>query len=80
MPTIGAHVSDDLEAVIKSAAKASPEKKPGPWLAEAARQRLEREGMMPGNPMAELIATAQELGVEKAKQILTAAARKELAA
>ncbi len=48
MPTIGAHVSEAEEQAVKIAAAASPEKKPSPYAAEAIRQRLSREGLLPG--------------------------------
>jgi hypothetical protein len=80
MPTIGAHVSDEVEAAVKAAALTSPERKPGPWLAKAAIMRLEREGRLPPDPLAKVIAKAQEIGIERADRILTEAQRKECAA
>jgi hypothetical protein len=48
MPTLGAHVSAEEFEAVKLAAQASPEKLPGPYAAEAIRDRLRREGKMPG--------------------------------
>ena len=64
MPTLGSHFSDETAAVVEAAAKASSAKKVGPYIAEAVMQRLEREGMMPGNPTAEILAVANEVGHE----------------
>jgi hypothetical protein len=66
MPTFGAHFPDEIAETIETAAKASPEKKVGPYITEAVMQRLSREGMLPGNPQAELIAAAEEVGIENA--------------
>jgi hypothetical protein len=76
MPTLGAHFSDDEAPAVEAAAKVSPEKKTGPYIAEAVRQRMGREGMLPGNPHAELIAAADEVGVENAVAALKREARK----
>jgi hypothetical protein len=48
MPTLGAHVSDEEFKAVELAAEASPERKVGPYCAEAIRERLRREGLMPG--------------------------------
>lgn len=68
MPTISAHVSETTAAKIETAAKVSPEKKVGPWLAEAANQRLEREGMNSEENLAraEIIALADSVGPKEA--------------
>lgn len=76
MPTISAHVSDEFSEAVTAAASNSTEKKVAPWLAEAARQRLEREGMLPGNPNAEVLAAANEVGLSKAVEVLRKAARR----
>lgn len=64
MPTLGTHVDDRTAAIIETAAKASPQKKVGPWLAEAAHQRIEREGLDSEASMAkaELLIIADEVG------------------
>jgi len=64
---------------VELAAKASPQKKVGPYIAEAVRQRLERDGMLPEDHHAEIIAAADEIGVEKALAILTRANRRKAA-
>lgn len=48
MPTLGAHLSEEEFAAVKLAAQASTEELPGPYAAEAIRERLRREGKMPG--------------------------------
>lgn len=45
MPTISAHVDDETEQLVEKAARVSAHKKVGPWLKEAALQRLARDGM-----------------------------------
>jgi hypothetical protein len=75
MPTISAHVSEKFSAIVETAAKNSPEDKVGPWLAEAAKQRLEREGLMPGDPKAEILAAVSQIGTERALEVLREAAR-----
>lgn len=73
MPTLGTHLSDELADTVEGIAKTSPEKKVGPWIAEAIRQRLEREGKLPGDPAAEVVAAAEEIGFARAAEILRAA-------
>jgi hypothetical protein len=75
MPTLGAHFSDEEAETVGKAAGASTEKKVGPYIKEAVMQRLEREGMLPGNPHAEIIAAAEEVGIETALLALKRAAR-----
>ena len=75
MPTISAHVSDEFNSAIASAAKVSSEKKVGPWLAESAKQRLIRDGMMPGDPATEVMSAAAALGYPQALEVLRAAGR-----
>jgi hypothetical protein len=75
MPSIGVYFSDDEVEAVELASKASPEKKPSPYIAEAVRQRMAREGMLPGNPTAELIGFAQEIGLDAALTALKRAAR-----
>jgi hypothetical protein len=76
MPTISAHLPDQEFDAFETAVKASAEKKQGPYIAEAVRQRMEREGMLPGNPHAELVAAAEEVGIEHAVSALKREARK----
>lgn len=75
MPTISAHVDEDMAKQVDLAAKASEQKRPGPYIAEAVRQRMQREGMLRGDPRAELICAAEEVGVENALIVLRRAAR-----
>jgi hypothetical protein len=75
MPTISAHVDEEMAQTVESAAKASPQKKVGPYITEAVMQRLSREGMLPGNPHAQLIAVAEDIGVEKSLAVLAQTAR-----
>lgn len=75
MPTISSHVSDEFARTVETAAAASAEKKVGPYIAEAVRRRLEREGMLPGDPQAEVLASAGEVGFEDANQVLKRVAR-----
>jgi hypothetical protein len=48
MPTLGSHFSETEAAIVAKAAKASGSEKVSPYIAEAVRQRLEREGFLPG--------------------------------
>lgn len=48
MPTLGAHVSEEIFAAVELAAAASPERNVSPYVAEAVRRRLSAEGLMPG--------------------------------
>jgi hypothetical protein len=70
MPTISAHVDEATAQAVLTAAKLSTEKKPGPWIGEAVRQRLERDGQLPCDPNAELITLAEALGHESACRAL----------
>lgn len=76
MPTIGAHVSDDDNTAVEIAAKAA-NVKVGTWATEAIRQRLSREGMLPGNPRAEINAAIEEVGVDRALEVLKKAVRRK---
>lgn len=49
MPTLGAHVSEEVFKAVELAAAASPEKNVSPYVAEAVRRRLSAEGLMPGS-------------------------------
>jgi len=77
MPTLGAHFSDDMAEAVEKAAKSSPEEKVGPYMAEAVRQRMEREGTLAHNPRAILIAAAEEVGIEHAVAALQREIRKK---
>lgn len=70
MPTLGGHFPEDEVADVKAAASLSPQKQVGPYIVEAVRQRMARDGMMPGNPKAELLAAVEEIGVGPALEIL----------
>jgi hypothetical protein len=75
MPTLGAHFSDEEAKAVELAAAASPEKRVSPYVAEAIRKRMASEGMLPGNPRAEVNAVIDEVGLESALAILRKAAR-----
>lgn len=75
MPTLGTHVNEDFAATVERAAKVSPEKKVGPYISEAIRQRLERDGMLPTLPHGELVALAEEIGLDAALSALRAKLR-----
>ncbi len=62
MPTLGAHFSDDEAKAVEIAAGASPERRVSPYVAEAIRQRMAREGMLRESPTAQLHAAAEEVG------------------
>jgi predicted hydrolase (HD superfamily) len=70
MPSLGVYFSDEEATAVDAAAVVSPEKKPSPYIAEAVRQRLSREGMLPGNPRAEINAAIEEVGVDRALEAL----------
>ena len=60
MPTFGAHFSDDESPIVEAAAKAAGQKL-APYIADAVRSRMQREGMLPGSPEAEALAGARDL-------------------
>lgn len=74
MPSTGIYLSDEINAAVVAAAT-SKSMKVSPWVAEAVEQRLIREGMMPGDPQAEVMAAVAIVGVEKALTVLRKAAR-----
>ena len=78
MPTLGAHFSDDEAPLVEAAAKAA-EQKVAPYIAEAVRMRMQREGMLPGTPEAEAMAEARDLiaaiGPEEFRKTIKAAAQ-----
>jgi hypothetical protein len=77
MPTLGAHFSDAEAEDVKKAARVSDEQQVGPYIAVAVRQRMEREGMLPGNPRSELLSAAEEVGIEDAIATLKREAAKK---
>lgn len=78
MPTLGTYVTDEIAEVIKTAAAAETGGKVAPWLGEAARQRLEREGRLPGSARAqvlsEMVDLIEVLGPEEFRRRMAAAA------
>ena len=60
MPTFGAHFSDDEAHIVEAAAKAAGQKL-APYIADAVRSRMQREGMLPGSAEAEAQAEAREM-------------------
>lgn len=77
MPSLGVYFTDQEAEAVESAAAVSTEKKPSPYIAEAVRQRLAREGMLPGNPRAEINAAIEEVGVDRALEVLKKAVRRK---
>ncbi len=75
MPSHGVYFSDDEYLHVERAALISPEKKPSPYIAEAVRQRMARDGFTPENPLAEVMALVQELGPEESLDALAERAR-----
>ena len=73
MPTFGAHFSDDESPIVEAAAKAAGQKL-APYIADAVRARMQREGMLPGSPEAEALAGARDLiaaiGPEKFRRLI----------
>ena len=74
MPTFGAHFSDDEAPSVEAAAKAAGQKL-APYIADAVRSRMQREGMLPGSPEAEALTEAREMiaaiGPEKFRRLIT---------
>ncbi len=60
MPTFGAHFSADEAPSVEAAAKAAGQKL-APYIADAVRSRMQREGMLPGSPEAEALAEARDM-------------------
>jgi hypothetical protein len=75
MPSFGTYFSDEEAPAVEAAARISPEKKVAPYIAEAVRQRMAREGTLPTDPRAELLAAAEEVGMDRALDALKRAAR-----
>jgi hypothetical protein len=69
-------MSDDDAGNLQRIAAQSPQRKVGPWIGEAIRQRLEREGLLPGTPVynvRELAAQAADvIGADRVIAMLTA--------
>lgn len=78
MPTLGAYVNDEIARAINAAAEETTGGKIAPWLGEAARQRLEREGRLPGTDrakaIAEMVDLVDALGPEEFRRRMAAAA------
>ena len=74
MPTLGVHFPDDEAPSVEAAAKAAGQKL-APYIADAVRSRMQREGMLPGSQEAEALAEARDLiaaiGPEKFRRIIT---------
>lgn len=77
MPTLGAHFPDDEAKIVENAAAVSPQEKTGPYIVEAVRQRLQREGLLPVNERAEVLAAIEEIGVGPALEVLRRASRRK---
>jgi len=60
MPTLGVHFSDGEAPHVEAAAKAAGQKL-APYIADAVRARMQREGMLPGSPEADALAEARDL-------------------
>ena len=60
MPTFGAHFSDDEAPSVEAAAKAAGQKL-APYIADAVRARMQREGMLPGSQEADALTEAREM-------------------
>jgi len=60
MPTFGAHFSEEEAPSVEAAAKAAGQKL-APYIADAVRSRMQREGMLPGSQEAEALAEARDL-------------------
>ena len=58
MPTFGAHFSDDEATHVEAAAKAAGQKL-APYIADAVRARMQRDGMLPGSAEADALAEAR---------------------
>ena len=73
MPTLGVHFPDDESPSVEAAAKAAGQKL-APYIADAVRARMQREGMLPGSQEAEALAEARDLiaaiGPEKFRRII----------
>lgn len=79
MPTFGAHFSDDEAPSVEAAAKAAGQKL-APYIADAVRARMQREGMLPGSPEAEALTEARDLiaaiGPVEFRRLITLVMRK----
>ena len=60
MPTLGVYFSNNEARHVATAAKASGENV-SPYIADAVRSRMQREGMLPGTPEADALAEARDL-------------------
>ena len=77
MPTLSGHFSEDEAPHVEAAAKAAGQKL-APYIADAVRSRMQREGMLPGSPEADALAEARDLiaaiGPEKFRKTIKEAA------
>lgn len=75
MPTFGTYFTDEEAEAVNAAAGMSKEGKPSPYIAEAVRQRMKREGIKPNDPRTALWAAVEEIGPERALQLIQAKTR-----
>ncbi len=68
MATLGVHFSDEEESAVRAAAEAAGQKA-SPYAAQAIRERMRREGHVPGTPAfdlrTEVVAAAEVAGPER---------------
>jgi len=73
MPTLGVHFSAEEAHSVEAAAKAASQRL-APYIADAVRARMQREGMLPGSPEADALAEARDLiaaiGPEKFRRLI----------
>jgi hypothetical protein len=71
--TLSGHFDENVAEAIKAAAGSDPKQHGAVsrWIVESCKQRLEREGLLPGDPRAAIWAAVEELGVNKALRLLT---------
>lgn len=71
MPTLSAHFQDDEAELVEKAAQVSGQKI-GPYIADAVRTRMLREGQIPGTQEAEARKIFEDImKAEGAKEMIT---------
>ena len=78
MPTLSGHFSEEEAPHVEAAARAAGQKL-APYIADAVRSRMEREGMRPGSAESAALAEARDLiaaiGPERFRKTLKEAAQ-----
>lgn len=75
MPSHGVYFNDNEFDAVTAAAAMSKEGSVSPYIAEAVRIRMKREGIQHNDPRTALWAAVEEIGPTRALEILSAQSR-----